>query len=58
MGGNKMKIYIVFGDTPRADGDNIKGVFKNIRLAKDFIKKLKTWNNDTLYHIEEHTVVE
>ena len=49
-----MKIYIVFGDTPRADGDNIKGIFENIRLAKDFIKKLETWNSDTLYHIEEH----
>lgn len=46
-------VFIVFGDEPRSDGDNIYGVFKTRRLAEKEIElliKRKPWVD---YHIEE-----
>ena len=36
-----MKVYIVFGDVPRSDGDNIQGIFKTKQEAEEYMKKLE-----------------
>ena len=52
-----MKIYIIFGDTPRSDGDNIAGIYMNRDDALAAMKKLEVMNEDTVYSIEEHEVL-
>lgn len=49
-----MKVYIVFGDTPRSDGDNIAGIYIDHDAALSAMKKLEERNEDTIYSIEEH----
>ncbi len=36
-----MKVYIVFGDTPRSDGENIMGVYATRELAEAKVERLK-----------------
>ena len=49
-----MQVYIVFGDTPRTDGENIKGIYTDHDAALSAMKKLEERNEDTIYSIEEH----
>ena len=41
-----MTVYIVFGDEPRTDGDNILGVFASFDLAHNFVE---TYYSDSIY---------
>lgn len=50
------KIYIVFGDTARTDGDNIQGIFTNRMRAEEFVKQAEDWSVDNSFHIEEHYI--
>ena len=43
-----MTVYIVFGDEPRTDGDNILGVFASFDLANNFVEK---YFSDSIYTI-------
>lgn len=46
-------VYIIFGDEPRSDGDNIYGVYKNLSSAEkevELLKERKPWVD---YDIEE-----
>ncbi len=52
-----MRVYIVFGDTPRSDGDNIAGIYTDHDDALSAMKKLEERNEDTVYSIEEHEVL-
>lgn len=52
-----MKVYIVFGDVPRSDGDNIQGIFKTKQEAEEYMKKLEEMYIGYL-SIEEHTIYE
>ena len=36
-----MRVYIVFGDTPRSDGENIMGVYATKELAEAKVERLK-----------------
>ena len=47
-----MKMYLVFGDTPRSNGDNIEAICFDKKLAKKEQKRLSEERNDTIYHIE------
>ena len=48
-----MKVYIVFGDTPRSDGDNIESVHFLEALAEERVKSLKKIHgDDALFSIE------
>lgn len=49
-----MKIYIIFGDISRNDGDNIAGIYTDHAVALSAMEKLKERNEDTIYGIEEH----
>lgn len=49
-----MKIYIIFGDTSRSDGDNIAGIYTDHDAALSAMKRLEERNEDTIYSIEEH----
>lgn len=52
-----MKIYIVFGDKPRSDGDNIEGIFLQEKRAEEFVNGLDKMNDGyNSYIIEEHEV--
>lgn len=51
------KVYIIFGDVPRSDGDNIEAIFNTRYAAEDYVEALE-WrtNNCVNYHIEEFEV--
>lgn len=51
-----MEVYIIFGDISRSDGENIWGVFDNITVAKNALKRFEIINPDTYYHIERFDV--
>ena len=51
-------IYIVFGDTARTDGDNIKGIFTNRMSAEAFVKEEEDWSGYNSCHIEKHYIDE
>lgn len=51
-----MVVYIVLGDTPRSDGDNIEGVFYKQEDAKALIEFNKKYHPYTEYSIEEFDV--
>lgn len=49
-----MKVYIIFGDTPRSDGDNIEGIYATKELAiQQKIQLEKEWGKYCDYRIEE-----
>jgi hypothetical protein len=50
-----MKVYIVFGDVPRSDGDNIQGIFTSKLKAEEYIDSIKNMYIGYL-NIEEHDV--
>ena len=53
------KVYIIFGDVPRSDGDNIEAVFNTRMGAEEHIEMLERKYGDyTDYHIEEFEVFE
>ncbi len=52
-----MEVYIVFGDVPRSDGDNIQGIFFTRSKAEEFVNELCEMNGEyNYYHIEEFEV--
>lgn len=52
-----MEIYIVFGDRPRSDGDNIEGIFFTRKRAEEFVNVLDEMSDGyNSYTIEEHEV--
>ena len=52
-----MEVYIVFGDTPRSDGDNIQGIFFSRRKAEEYMNGLEEMDcSGNSYSIEEHDV--
>ena len=52
-------LYVVFGDEPRSDGDNIYGIFTHENTAQqimeDVYKHQKPWID---FHIEEFALWE
>lgn len=51
------KVYIIFGDEPRSDGDNIEAIFNTRMGAEEHIEMLERKYGDyTDYHIEEFEV--
>ena len=53
-----MIVWIVFGDIPRSDGDNILGVYTSRSAALARAQFLKTYNRDVVYVIEPFEVEE
>ena len=47
-----MKVYLVFGDTPRSDGNNIEAICFDKKLAEKEQERLSEEKEDTIYHIE------
>ena len=47
-----MKVYIIFGDTPRSDGDNIESIYFSIDKARERIDWLLEEYRENYYHIE------
>lgn len=47
-----MKMYLVFGNTSRSDGDNIEAICFDKELAEKKQKRLSEERNDIIYHIE------
>ena len=53
------EIYIIFGDTPRTDGDNIESIYFSKKKAVEKKKYLEEeWGQYTSFHIECHDVIE
>lgn len=46
-------VYIIFGDIPRSDGDNIHAVCVSKKKAEEYKSGLESLNEDTNYHIEQ-----
>lgn len=53
-----MTVWIVFGDTPRSDGDNIEGVYTSKSAARARIKFLERYERDTLFTVEPFEIEE
>lgn len=54
-----MTVYIIFGDTPRSDGDNIEGIFLTKESASLKMRTLSKFNGIMCdYHLEEFEVEE
>ena len=54
----KKNIYIVFGDTPRSDGDNVQGIFLSKEKAEKYKSVLEDTSTDGNYHIEHFAIDE
>ena len=54
----KNHIYIVFGDTPRSDGNNVQGIFLSKEKAEKYKSVLEDMSTDGNYHIEHFTIDE
>lgn len=50
------KVYIVFGDEARSDGDNILGIFNTRKSAENYINNFPVFRYSI--SIEEHEVME
>ena len=46
-------VYVVFGDEPRADGENIHGIFKSLSSAEQEVELAKQRKPWVEYHIEQ-----
>ena len=53
-----MTIYLVLGDTPRSDSENIIGAFTTLAAAQSRVKTLEYFNKDTYYLIDPIVVEE
>ena len=54
----KKNIYIVFGDTPRSDGNNVQGIFLSKEKAEKYKSVLEDMSTDGNYHIEHFAIDE
>lgn len=49
-----MKVYVIFGDSPRSDGENIEGIYFSKEKAKEDIKDLECcYFGEIKYDLEE-----
>ena len=52
-----MKVYIIFGDSPRSDGKNIEGIYFSKEKAKEDIKDLECcYFGEIKYSLEEFEI--
>ena len=49
-------VYIVFGDDVRSDGENIRGIHRLKKAAKDDMDWWKETRPDMIIHIEKHAL--
>ena len=49
-------VYIVFGDDVRSDGENIYGIHRLKKAAKDDMDFWKETRPDMIFHIEKHAL--
>jgi hypothetical protein len=49
-------VYIVFGDDVRSDGENIYGIHRLKKAAKDDMDCWKEIRPDMIFHIEKHAL--
>ena len=54
----KKNIYIVFGDIPRSDGNNVQGIFLSKEKAEKYKSVLEDMSTDGNYHIEHFAIDE
>lgn len=52
-----MDIYIIFGDTPCRDGDNIYAIYTDYSKAQDAVDRLHMEYGTCIFSIEKFSIV-